>query len=905
MSALDTLTRRIFELHKGSMDSIAELQGFNNNISTVNRAIARIYAAAINAVNAIAKAMATFGQMQGLFITGFARDLMPTLPPLLDTWNTEIEGAVAAGLEPLKLSIFWRLAPPTDAITRAMRELSGESRKMGITAYEPLSDIPPILPVSPPPVQQLTRAVNDYVGRTSEIEFKFFEAAHATALRTGINYGEARRRATRGALDVVRRGEKEAYGAEALVTTPPRLEAAETIREISNKIVAPAFVSAYPVTRASRYVVGVSEVGRIAQPLAKGISETYKARVLETVSKVRRLFIPAGVQIGRALGMAEVGGLVQTIPDMERGLQPITTGRVSAYRTGPASIGPTAEFVPERAAKAPIEVIVRYTDSLKNIGLRSHETARAVAGGRVIRPSPMERRLFDTFLDVDKRNMDRASREVFEIYRRGAPVAWTPSIRGAAKIVSDHLGRTSVMALKGSETYRLGVSRAPLVTEAVPSISEFTGRLPSLRIPVAEKTAENKQVLAVPEVGRLSQLIAEMVTEAYGLGVSRGPSVMKTMEAATSAPSISEFTGEAPSLRIPIAESKPILAVPNAEKSFRSIAQSVARTYRTRILNYIPGPVKGIADRVRKVSGFGGRKRAPDHGLDLVGVKQKELSVQTPRAVHRPSPSAIEEVDNIPVATVPETDRVFHTSGVILKELVAKTARFGIVEAKQPYVAVESMEAVRSLSGAIPRVSGRFSGMMGEKYLEMAESFAVGNGLGISPEMDHGINLMRGLSMAALNIARPSSTQKIVNVIKNHAIAMPDMSRAMATSSMLSKNFTDQKLEMKKAFNSYVRGMLVSLPRAPVGNQNLERIPLEAPVNVPSVKLQEIIPILSSIQPPVKRETPRANRHIRPVAQPRPITVNVEPLKGETDLRELRRKIAQILREEARRHGVI
>jgi hypothetical protein len=133
---------------------------------------------------------------------------------------------------------------------------------------------------------------------------------------------------------------------------------------------------------------------------------------------------------------------------------------------------------------------------------------------------------------------------------------------------------------------------------------------------------------------------------------------------------------------------------------------------------------------------------------------------------------------------------------------------------------------------------------------------------------------------------------------------MPEMSRALAASSSLSKNFTDHRVEMEKVFKSYAGEMLVSLPRAPVGNQNLERIPLAAPVNVPSVKLQEIVPILSSLQTPAKRETPRANQRNRPVAQSRPITVNVESLRDESDLRELRRKIVRILKEEARRHGV-
>jgi hypothetical protein len=870
MTAVDDFTKRMFEIHEGSVKHIAALQGLNSNVSTLDRALTRIYTVGFEAVNAVIKAITMLvKRMQGLFITRFARDLQPPMPPILDAWNTEIEEAVAAGLEPLKLSIFWRRTPPTDAIAEAMRGLAEGPRKMSIPTYRGIAAIPSVPLVTPPPTQELMRTVNDYVGRISEIEYKFYEASHAKAIRVGIDYGGARRRATRGVFEAVRRGAKEAYVAEALAATPRRLDAAETIREISDRFVTPASVLSYPVTRARQYIVDVSKVDRIAQPVTKEISEVYDTRFLETISKVhevsrfaRGVSVQADKHIRPAKELSKASELVLTIPDMERGLQPIAEGGLKAYRAGLAGIGPSPmEVVAERAAEVPIEVIVKYTDHVKRIGLRSHDISRSVAGVRAIRPPPMETRLFSTFLDANKRDLDRVSQEVFEVYRAGAPVAWAPSIQEAARIVSDHIGRISSMALKEVETYRLGISRVPSVTEAmeaasnVPSISEFT-KVPSLRLPVAEKAVGSKQVLLIPEIEMFSQLVAEKLAE----------------------------------------------------------------TYRHGVISRISPPVKAVANRVAKVSSFGTRARAPNRGFDLVEAGVKEPSMQVPSVAYPPSTLEIAGRGTPPAVAVSEMSQALHASDAILKEFMAKASRFGIIKAQQRYPAVGAMEAARSLSGAVPRMSGQFPRMMGEKYLEIARNpgiaralaveqyFATGSRLEIVPKLSRDFNLMEGevrdLSMAAPSVARPSLTPKAVNRVNIPVVAMPEMSRALAASSALSRNFTGYEVEMEKAIKSYVGMMLVTLPHVSVGKDNLERIPLEAPVNIPSVKLQEIVPILSSIQASTRVETPKATQRSRTVAQPRPITVNVESPRGEIDIRELRRKIIQILREEARRHGV-
>ena len=97
---------------------------------------------------------------------------------------------------------------------------------------------------------------------------------------------------------------------------------------------------------------------------------------------------------------------------------------------------------------------------------------------------------------------------------------------------------------------------------------------------------------------------------------------------------------------------------------------------------------------------------------------------------------------------------------------------------------------------------------------------------------------------------------------------------------------------------------LVSLLHAPAERYTMERIPLEAPRIVPTVKLHEVVPLLSSVKTPSRTDRPPRTERVKSIERPRSIEVKVESLRDERDVRVLRRRIARILREEARRHGV-
>jgi hypothetical protein len=128
---------------------------------------------------------------------------------------------------------------------------------------------------------------------------------------------------------------------------------------------------------------------------------------------------------------------------------------------------------------------------------------------------------------------------------------------------------------------------------------------------------------------------------------------------------------------------------------------------------------------------------------------------------------------------------------------------------------------------------------------------------------------------------------------------MSKVSRALDVSRILPREANAYQAGTGEAIES-----IISLLHAPVERYTLERIPLEAPRAFPTVKLHEIVPLLSSVRAPTRTERPPRSERVKSIERPRSIEVKVEPPRDERDLRELRRKITRILREEAKRHGV-
>lgn len=101
-----------------------------------------------------------------------------------------------------------------------------------------------------------------------------------------------------------------------------------------------------------------------------------------------------------------------------------------------------------------------------------------------------------------------------------------------------------------------------------------------------------------------------------------------------------------------------------------------------------------------------------------------------------------------------------------------------------------------------------------------------------------------------------------------------------------------------------VNQMAMALKVGPIGVQQVERVALEAPLPTPGMRLREALPALSGEKWRRESAAPPTLERPRPTYEkPRPIDIKMESPE-DMDLRELKRKIARILRDEARRYGV-
>jgi len=118
------------------------------------------------------------------------------------------------------------------------------------------------------------------------------------------------------------------------------------------------------------------------------------------------------------------------------------------------------------------------------------------------------------------------------------------------------------------------------------------------------------------------------------------------------------------------------------------------------------------------------------------------------------------------------------------------------------------------------------------------------------------------------------------------------------------KEMLTSKVEAEKVLTTSLSGVVSSLVEVPVGELAPEGVGLEFPVSVPSPRLLDMVPMLSRVEAIPKSQRLPSVRRERVVDRRRPIDIKVEPKIGDIDLKELERKIARILKEEARRYGV-
>ena len=110
---------------------------------------------------------------------------------------------------------------------------------------------------------------------------------------------------------------------------------------------------------------------------------------------------------------------------------------------------------------------------------------------------------------------------------------------------------------------------------------------------------------------------------------------------------------------------------------------------------------------------------------------------------------------------------------------------------------------------------------------------------------------------------------------------------------------------LTKGLDGLVKNKLLGSLDDLIGGRVLERAPLEGVPPIPGMRLQEVIPALTrkaAQQPSTPR---RVEARPQPsYERPKPIEVKLETSLDDIDLKELERRLARILKDEARRYGV-
>ena len=143
--------------------------------------------------------------------------------------------------------------------------------------------------------------------------------------------------------------------------------------------------------------------------------------------------------------------------------------------------------------------------------------------------------------------------------------------------------------------------------------------------------------------------------------------------------------------------------------------------------------------------------------------------------------------------------------------------------------------------------------------------------------------------------------------------AMMQVSRQMeelATAAQASKvasiftELVDTQIRTEQLMGPPIEGVVSSIMDAPVGADALDRIILGPPSGYPSLKLHEVIPVIQRMALSPVRTPEQVSRPRPTFERQKPAEFREEQRIDDIDMKDLEKKIARILKEEARRYGV-
>jgi hypothetical protein len=590
--------------------------------------------------------------------------------------------------------------------------------------------------------------------------------------------------------------------------------------------------------------------------------------------------------------------------------------------------------VPQKPKVEPIRArtpSLRISPRMRRVRRAYQDLAKSAAGVSAAEPVITEIGLVDNYVEMQTSIYDVVSKQA-EVRKFRPTFDWRPLILEATRIAS---GQVFAGGRGEKEAGRPKAYEGPQiegVAEALKALVE--GEFPPLVTEVLTREAESKTALVSSEVERVSRQLAEEAAETYRqalteiLPVHRQAAVKELVHA----PGLNELVTKKLRTSLEIIGIKEALSEEITERGLELGKKHPLQDYIEKIARLAgitrPGvPTYPVVeeDKVPTISPFHPLHEYITRVARLAGITRPEVptypvveedKVPTISPFH-PLHEYITRVarlagitrPEVPTYPVVEEDKVptispFHP----LHEYITRVARLaGITKVELPTpeeeIRVPIPTPLRPLQEYID-ITAKLAEVskLEEPIIPMEEEVEE-----IARAPLHPIKAYLDLAskLGEFLSARAAAVYGITTAHVPEVEYLGGELEVYKTFDFLSvvKEMVASKVEAEKVLTTSLGGLVSSLLEVPVGEQAPERVALEVPVRVPSPRLLDMVPVLSRVEAIPRAQRPPTVRE-RAMERRRPIEIKVEPKIGDIDLRELERKIARILREEARRYGV-
>ncbi len=575
---------------------------------------------------------------------------------------------------------------------------------------------------------------------------------------------------------------------------------------------------------------------------------------------------------------------------------------------------------------------LRITPQVRIVRQTFQDLAKWAAGVSAAQPAVTKMGLVDNYVDMQASIHDVVSQQI-DVRKIRPTYDWRPLILEATKIASEQVfawGKDEM------EAGRPGVFRGPQIERAVEAVEGLAeDELSPLVTDILTREAESKAALVSSEVERVTRQLAEEAAETYRQALTQLMPVHRraAVKELVHAPGLKELVTKKLRTSLEIIGIREAISEEVRERGMELGKKHPLHEYIARVArlagvarpevpthpvveeDMVPAtsPFHPLHEYITMASRLAGvtRPEVPTHPIgeedmvpatspfhplhEYITMASRLAGVARPEVPTHP----VVEEDMVP-ATSPfhplheYITRVARLAGITRVELPAPmeelmaptptplrplqdyidiTAKLAeVAKLEEPIISIE--EEVEEIAGA-PRHPIR-------AYLDLASRL--------------------GEFMSARAAAVYGITAAHVPEVE-YLGGKLEVSKAFDYISVL-KEIVTSKVEAEKVLTASLSGVVSSLLEVPLGEQAPEVVGLEFPVSVPSPRLLDMVSVLSRVETIPGTQRPPSVRRERVVERRRPIDIKVEPKIGDIDLKELERKIARILREEARRYGV-